>query len=510
MSPRQSSKELELKLLVSPEDQRSLMNSGLVARYAIGPGQEKHLRSIYYDTAEHSLAELGYSLRVRDDGKAYVQTLKFAPPEEKSFSRHEWETPLHDSKPDFSRLPTSAIGPATARLGAKALVPIFSTLVTRQAIPLSFKGTKLELAFDQGVITAGDRERPVSEIEIELEKGEAARLHELALELLDVAPLRWSTASKFERGYALARGTPPPISKAPSSALTQDTTLDAAIAAILAGCQRHLLANEFAAEDGRDPEAVHQMRVALRRMRAGFALFRRELETEGFKPHDREAKWIAHKLGTCRNWDVFETETLAKAKIEEAEHRVLEGAAEPKRDESYGALRKAFAGRRYARFQLSLGHFIECGDWRSELDRPMGTQLAEPAAKFARSPLDALLRKARRKGKRFEKLSLRKRHRLRVALKELRYAIEFFEPLFRKAKAKKYGKKVALLQKLLGKDSDAITTNALLRELAETASSSSLRDAADALEAWQNEERQAAAPDARKAWAKFKKMQPCW
>ena len=186
MSPRQSSKELELKLLVSPEDQRSLMNSGLVARYAIGPGQEKHLRSIYYDTAEHSLAELGYSLRVRDDGKAFVQTLKFAPPEEKSFSRYEWETSLHDSKPDLSRLPASAIGPVTARLGAKALVPIFSTLVTRQAIPLSFKGTKLELAFDQGVIAAGDRERPVSEIEIELEKGEAARLYELALELLDL------------------------------------------------------------------------------------------------------------------------------------------------------------------------------------------------------------------------------------------------------------------------------------------------------------------------------------
>jgi triphosphatase len=268
LSPRQNSKELELKLLASPEDLRRLRDSGLVARYAAGPGQEKHLRSVYYDTAEHSLAEQVYSLRVRYDGKTYVQTLKFAPPEEKSFSRHEWETPLHDSKPDLSRLPASAIGPVAARLSAKALVPVFSTLVTRQAIPLSFKGTKLELAFDQGAITAGGCERPLSEIEIELEKGEAARLYELALELLDLAPLRWSTASKFERGNALARGIPPPISKAPSSALAQDTTLDDAIAATLAGCQRHLLANESAAEDGRDPEGVHQMRVALRRMRA--------------------------------------------------------------------------------------------------------------------------------------------------------------------------------------------------------------------------------------------------
>ena len=508
MSPRQSSKELELKLLASPEDLRRLRDSGLVGCYATGPGQEKHLRSVYYDTAEHSLAEQGYSLRVRHDGKTYVQTLKFAPPEEKSFSRHEWETPLHDSKPDLSRLPATAIGPVAARLGAKALVPVFSTLVTRQAIPLSLKGTKLELAFDQGVITAGGWKRPISEIEIELQKGEAARLYELALALLDLATLRWSTASRFERGHALARGTPPPISQAASSALASDATLDGAIAAILAGCQRHLLANEAAAEDGRDPEGVHQMRVALRRMRAAFALFRRELETEGFKAFDQEAKWIAHKLGACRNWDVFETETLAEAKIEEAERCVLQGAAEPKRDESYGALRKAFAGQRYARFQLSLGHWIECGGWRRELDGAMRTQLDEPLAKFAPSSLDALMCKARQRGKRFDKLKLRKRHRLRVALKELRYAIEFFRPLFRKDKAKRQEKKLALLQKLLGKDSDAITTTALLGELAEASSSSSCRDAAEALQAWQTEERQAAAPHARKAWAKFKKSEP--
>jgi triphosphatase len=508
LSLRQSSKELELKLLASPEDQRSLANCGLVARHAAGPGQQRQLRSVYYDTAEHSLAEAGYSLRVRDDGEAFVQTLKFAPPEEKSFSRYEWEASLQDSKPDVSRLPASAIGPVAARLGAKALVPVFSTVVTRQTIPLSFKGTNLELAFDQGVIAAGGCERPVSEIEIELQKGEAARLYELALALLDLAPLRWSTASKFERGHALARATPPPTSPAPSSALASHATLDDGIAAILAGCQRHLLANEAAAEDGRDPEGVHQMRVALRRMRAAFALFRRELGTEGSKAFDQEAKRIAHKLGACRNWDVFETETLPEATIEEAERRVLQGAAEPKRDESYGALRKALGGQRYARFQLSLGHWIECSGWRRELDGAMRTKLAEPLAKFAPPSLYALMRKARKKGKGFDKLKLRKRHRLRVALKELRYATEFFRPLFRKGKAKRQEKKLALLQKLLGKDSDAITTAALLGELTEASSSSSLRDAAQALQAWQTEERRAAAPEAQKAWAKFKKSKP--
>ena len=510
MPPQQSSKELELKLLISPEDQRRLRNTDLVARHAVDPGQQKQLHSVYYDTADHSLAQQGYSLRVRDDGKAYVQTLKFAPPEEKSFARHEWEAPLFDSTPDLSCFPHSAIVPVAAWLRAKTLVPLFSTSVRRHAISLSFGGAVIELAFDEGVIIAGEREQPLSEIEIELKKGEPAQLYELALELLEFAPLRWSIESKFERGYALAHGVPPPSSKAFSSALTWDITLDDAIAAILAGCQRHLLKNEPAAEDGCDPEGVHQMRVALRRMRAAFSLFHRELEMKSVRLHDPEAKWIAHKLGACRNWDVFETETLVKAKIGGAERSLLQGAGAPKRDESYAGLREAFAGRRYARFQLSLGHWIENHGWGSEANDSIRKRLEEPAAKFAPCALATLLNSTRKKAKGFDELSLHERHRLRVAFKKLRYAIEFFEPLFHKTKAKRYGKKLALLQKLLGKDSDAITTTALLEQLTKCASLPSLRRAAGKLRKWQVRKHFAAAHKTRRAWLKFNKTRPFW
>ena len=508
MPPPSPAKELELKLLVSPEDQQRLRQASVIARHATGPGEGKHLHSVYYDTVEHSLAEQGFSLRVRDDGKSFVQTLKFAPPDEKAFSRHEWETPAQDGMPDVSRFPASAIGPLATQLRGKALVPMFSTSVRRHAVVLSIQETKLELAFDEGAITARERAEPLSEVEIELKNGKSPRLYELALQLLDIAPLRWSIESKFDRGYALARGVPAPTSKPPASSLVQDTPVDEAIATILAGCQRHLLINQPSAEDGRDPEGVHEMRVALRRMRAAFALFRRELGANGFEAYDRDAKWIAHKLGACRNWDVFETETLTKAKIDD-QGTILKSAAETKRDESYAALRKALSGRRYNKFQLSFGHWIERHGWQADLDAPVQERLSEPAAKFAPSPLDTLLRKALKKGKSFDELSLRKRHRLRVACKELRYAIEFFQPVFDKQRAKKYAKKLALLQKLLGKDSDAITTTGLLDELTEGASPS-LRHAASALRKWQGRERRAAAPKAKEAWLKFKKTRPFW
>ena len=218
MSPRQSSKELELKLLASPEDQAGLANCGLVARYATGPGQEKQLAQRVLRHGRAQPRRAGYSLRVRDDGKTYVQTLKFAPPEEKSFSRTNGKHPSRQQARCFTPagLRDRAGRGAARRKSARACL---LDRGDRQTIPLSFKGTKLELAFDQGAIAAGGCERPVSEIEIELQKGEAARLYELALALLDLAPLRWSTASKFERGHALARATPPPTSPAPSSAL---------------------------------------------------------------------------------------------------------------------------------------------------------------------------------------------------------------------------------------------------------------------------------------------------
>ena len=501
----QSPKELEVKLLVSTEDLELIRGSRLATECAMGAGSDRQLHSVYYDTPEHSLAKHAFSFRVRGDGKGFVQTLKCAPPGDKAFSRHEWETSLRDGTPDLALFPLSALGPVPSEVGGKPLLPLFSTSVQRHAVPLSFKGSRLELAFDKGTIRVGEHEEPLSEIEIELKKGDPARLYELALQFLDLVPLRWSIESKFDRGYALACGASPATSRAPASPLTKGDTVDASVAAILAACQRHLLANEAAAEDGRDPEGVHQMRVALRQMRAAFSLFRRELRSKAFDPFDREAKWMAHKLGVCRNWDVFETETLVEAKM--GEERALREAAEPKRDQSYDALRQALSSRRYALFQLSLGHWIECHGWLEGRDHG---RLAEPASKLAASPLSALLRKALEKGKNFDKLGLRKRHRLRVALKKLRYAAEFFQPLFRKRKARTYTKRLAALQKLLGKDSDAITTNLLLRELAENAPSPSLDHAADRLRRWQEHERRATAAKARKTWAKFKKTPPFW
>jgi CHAD domain-containing protein len=291
--------------------------------------------------------------------------------------------------------------------------------------------------------------------------------------------------------------------------MTQRATVDDAIVAILAACQRHLLANQAAAEDGRDPEGVHQMRVALRQMRTAFSLLRDELGSHAFERFDREARWIARKLGACRDWDVFEAETLVEAKPN-GEAPLLRAAAEPRRNASYAALREALAGRRYARFQLALARWIESHGWRDGLASTDRKRLEAPVAKFAASPMSALLNEARKKGKNFDELSLRERHRLRLALKKLRYAAGFFRPLYRKGKVKRFERKLIVLQELLGKDSDMITTRSRLRELAGHAASPLMRRAADALRKRQARYRRGTASKKRRAWQKFKRTPAFW
>jgi hypothetical protein len=115
-----------------------------------------------------------------------------------------------------------------------------------------------EIAFDEGEITAGERRESVSEIELELKAGEAGSLYDLALSLIEVVPLRVGTLSKAERGYALAFDLRPRIAKAAPSEIRKEDRIDEVIAKLVRAGQRHLVANEAAAEDAVDPEGVHQ------------------------------------------------------------------------------------------------------------------------------------------------------------------------------------------------------------------------------------------------------------
>jgi triphosphatase len=195
-----------------------------------------------------------------------------------------------------------------------------------------------------------------------MKAGEPRILYDLGIEFLEIAPLRIGIRSKSDRGYGLAFGMAPNATKASVPDITPEHTVDDIIGALLGTCQHQLLANQAVAEGGQDPQGVHQIRVAFRRLRTACSLLYRALGSPTLLAFSAEAKWFARLLGAARDWDVFTTESLSKpaaAIRSEVDFNGLRLAAEPHRLTAYSALRDAIATRRYNRFQLSMRHWIE-------------------------------------------------------------------------------------------------------------------------------------------------------
>jgi inorganic triphosphatase YgiF len=502
-----ANEEIELKLLVPVGAMKRFQTAQIIARHARNRGVVRRLETIYYDTLDHALFADGLSLRVRRSGSRYVQAIKRAPEHGQPFARYEWQTPVSSLAPDLAMIPTDEIRGPLETLSADTLRPIFATRVRRRTQQLELSDGVVEIAYDEGSIKAGEHCESLAEIELELKSGDARVLYDVAVELLDVAPLRISTQSKSDRGYSLAFGIPPKASKAKPPLITAEHTVDDIVGSLLGICQHHLLSNQHIAEIGGDPEGVHQMRVALRRLRTACMLLRRELGSPTAKVFGAEARWLAQLLGVARDWDVFITETVAAPAAALSSEIVdfdgLRRAAESHRLVGYAALREALVSRRYNRFQLSLRQWIESRGWRSELPSGSLGLLLEPAAEFAERVLSQLHRKALQRGVHIRQLDAAGRHQLRIALKKLRYATEFFQSL-RHRGDRDYLASLASLQDALGRDNDAETTQPFVNALSLQPVLPEVQRAIGALMGWQARDRIAAQTTLRKQWQRFK------
>ena len=513
-SPNAAAKEeIELKLLVPAGAMNQLRTAPVVARHARSRGVARRLETIYYDTLDHALFTHGLSLRVRRSGSRYMQTIKRALVHGQPFARYEWQTPVSSLTPDLALIPTDEIGGLLETLSTDALHPTFGTKIRRRTQQLELSDAVIEIAFDEGSIEAGEHRESLAEIELELKSGDPRALYDVALGLLEIAPLRIDTQSKSDRGYSLAFSLPAKASKAKPPLITAEQTADDVISALLSTCQHHLPSNQHIAEIGRDPEGVHQMRVALRRLRTACQLLRRELGSPTAKVFGAEARWLAQLLGVARDWDVFATDTLSKPAAalgsEILDFDGLRRAADPHRLVAYAALREALASQRYNRFQLSLRCWIESRGWRNELPSGSLALLLEPATEFAGRVLSRLHRKALQRGAHFRHLDAEGRHQLRIALKKLRYATEFFHSL-RDRSDGHYLTCLATLQDALGHDNDAATTQPFLYALSLHPVMPEVQRTIGALMGWQARDRIAVQTVLRRQWQQFKAIKPAW
>ena len=333
---------------------------------------------------------------------------------------------------------------------------------------LRFQGADIEVALDEGFLFAGKRREPTHEIELELKAGEPAALFEFGLALVDALPLTRSVLSKAKRAAELLSGKPPEPVRSTSPALASDMPSEEAISVLFRSCFSQFLGNLPVLDRGDSIEAVHQMRVAMRRLRSAFGLVYRLSPSAEFDAFRAESKRIGTLLGQARDWDVF-VQTIRGGPLpgfaDATGFDKFISIAQSRAEAAHGAVARLANDRTVARFALRLDQFVALRGWRGDAQSDPPDWLSESVVEFAIKSLSRLHRRLLRRGKGFRSQSPGERHALRIAAKHMRYAVEFFGSLFHPHSAERYIDIAQVLQDLLGQQNDATIALGLVKTL---------------------------------------------
>jgi len=453
--------EVELKLLFPPGTAARVLDLEPVKQVVAGEPRTARVLSRYFDTPDDELAAAGLAVRTREVEARRLLTVKASL--EDAFRRAEWEVELEREELDFARLEADA---PLERLAAVAprLACRFETDFARTAVPLALPdGTRIELAVDVGEIRAAGRTESIGEVELELLAGDGAALVDFARRIHETAPFRIESRTKAARGYALARPPAAPAAvKASPPLLAPDETVEHGLRRILRAGLAHLQANEASARDGSDPEGVHQVRVATRRLRAAIGTCRARLP-EPWLALSTELQWLARELGPARDWDVFLADALAPLRAAHPDESALEevaAGAAAARGRAYERVRAALDAPRYGSLVLLA---LACAE------RPVPRGEKRRLRDEVRARMRRRKKRVRKLAARWESLSPADQHRLRIRVKKLRYPAELFLGVFKRPE--RIRELVASLRRLqdeLGRRQDVATRGLLLAQLPAT------------------------------------------
>jgi inorganic triphosphatase YgiF len=504
--------EVELKLHVTPRDMKRLRAA--MTRLAGAKPKSKTLVTTYFDTHHRDFLMRRAALRVRSTGKDFVQTLKNEGEVAYGIrTRGEWETPVAANAPQPALFVADEARSLLAAVDLETLAPVFTSDFKRHVWNVERNGSTIEIALDSGAMIAGAKEAPISELEMELKGGDPAEIMHLAETLAADFPLSLGVASKAAQGYALASGEPPAHATAPDLHLDPAMPTEEAWIAIVNHCIGHFLDNAACAIDGRNPHGVHQCRVAIRRLRSGFSVFKKTLPQEQAVPLAAEAKALAAALGPARDLDVFIAETLMPLETTFADVAPLKQwheKADAAREAAYDTVRTTLTAPETTRFFLRLNAWLATRAWREAAHASEASRLDAPLGRLAHKKLDRRLKAARRAGRGFDSLSVEERHEVRIALKKLRYTAEFFASLYDAEITKPFLKRLAALQKRLGRMNDIAVAQTLIDRFAAGDASSAAAEARGLLIGWHAHAMRDDEGELRDAWRKFVKSEPFW
>jgi triphosphatase len=443
---------VELELGLDPDDAARLPRLALLAPLRIGKTRARTVRIVWHDSPDKVLAQNGFSLV-----------------EQRPLWRIERLHPDAHAWPPGQPAPVLAEGRDAAVLGHSLPDPLVSVAAFEGralSIPLAGEDGPVTLTVLNGSVRAVAEGRRICRLRIE---GSAAAVQALALALAGELRVAVPRASLGAEAFAVAAGVQPTARRHGAPELPAGLSVAGAFSHVVAHLTDVILHFAPSAAAGRDgPEPVHQMRVAVRRLRSAIKVFRRAVRCPAVEAVDAGLKALGAKLAPTRDWDVFVTETgAAVAGAFPAEKRLqrLLATAERRRRACHEALRAFLDGAEFRRLGIELACLAGSHEWPATLDEAEHAELGVPLEEFAARELDRRLKRLSQVDDDIAEFAPADLHAVRLRAKRMRYAAEIFAPLHSGKSTSRFIRRLSTLQNRLGALNDAAVAASLLDEL---------------------------------------------
>ncbi len=266
-------------------------------------------------------------------------------------------------------------------------------------------------------------------------------------------------------------------------------SVNEAFVTILQHNLNYLVQWEQAARSWENTAGIHQMRVAFRRMRSALTTFRSAVPKKISRPWAEEMRWLAGQLGDARDLDVFIEEALGavSGKLRLAGEEELLALAKERRAAAYDSAKSVLDSERYARFKDEFAIWLLDRKWLGEnIGQKKRERLNANLIPFSRRVLDKQERRVLSQGSQIDINSQHEMHRLRIECKKLRYAAEFFSPVFSGMAG--FIQHMRGLQDLLGVMHDVMVMPSLLEELLQDSPDRKAAEYAGGIVGWRTRE----------------------
>ena len=435
---------------------------------SVSDPEEEMLDAEYYDTGDLRLLLAGVTLRRRRGGADEGWHLKLPAGRD---TRRELRRPLEAG--DDSVVPPELAGLVRGYARGRPLQPVarITTVRHRRILRDAAGGSLAEVVTDE--VSAQSLGRPATisgwqEAEVELTGGDL-RLLEAADRRLRSGGLRPAGhAAKLER--ALADRLPPRAAgrdfPGPNRLTRRSTAAEVVLAYLREQARALGRLDPLVRRD--EPDAVHEMRVATRRLRGTLQTFGAVLRPADTRHLGDELRWLGTVLGAARDHEVLHDRLAAR--VRQTPPQLLMGPVAARIQRHFAplqaaareALLQAMDSDRYVALLDELDRLLAAPPLTAAAGRPAAAGLAEPVARAGRRVRVRMRRARRAPAGRDREVAL---HEARKAAKRARYAVEAVQPVFGPP-ARRLARRLACLQAVLGEHQDAVITRGVLRDLA--------------------------------------------